>query len=131
MTDNAPSFGWALNFVDDLAAAVELYTRAFGLTLRFSDPSGNYAEFDTGATTLALCDRSLAAQSSGLDLTPDGAPRASITLVYADVPSAYARAVAAGARAVHEPATKAWGQVSSYVLDTDGNLIELASTIDG
>jgi lactoylglutathione lyase len=45
------------------------------------------------------------------------------------VPGAYAKAIATGATSIHEPVTKPWGQVSSYVQDRDGNLIELASAI--
>ena len=74
--------------------------------------------------------RSLAAQSTGLDLDPDSRPSGNITLVYDDVPAAYTRAVEAGATPIHEPATKPWGQVSSYVLDYDKNLIEIASAIN-
>ena len=92
--------------------------------------SGDYTELETGPTILALCARSLAAQSTGLDLDPDSRPSGNITLVYDDVPAAYTRAVEAGATPIHEPATKPWGQVSSYVLDYDKNLIEIASAIN-
>jgi lactoylglutathione lyase len=129
MTRNAPALGWVLTYVDDVASATDLYVRAFGLTVRFAHPSGEYTELETGATALALCARSLAAQSTGLDLAPVAQPGGNVTFVYHDVPAAYARAIAAGATPVHEPVTKPWGQVSSYVLDGDGNLIEIASAV--
>jgi lactoylglutathione lyase len=129
MTQNAPLLGWVLNHVDDVASATDLYVRAFGLTVRFAHPSGEYTELETGPTVLALFSPPLDAQANGLSVTSAGRTSGNITLVYDDVPAAYARAVAAGAKPVHEPVTKPWGQVSSYVLDNDGNLIEIASAV--
>ena len=126
-----PSLGWVLLYVDDVSAATHLYTTAFNLTTRFEHEAGDYTELETGSTALALCSRALASESTGLDLL-GGAPSrpgGSITLVYEDVAAAYAHAVQAGAKPVHEPVTKPWGQVSSYVSDHDGNLIEIASAV--
>jgi lactoylglutathione lyase len=129
MTSNSPTLGWVLLYVDDVALATDLYTRAFGLAVRFAHPGGDYTELETGSTALALCARTTASESSGLDLTAPTQPAGNITLIYDDVPAAYARAVEAGAKPVHEPITKPWGQVSSYVLDQDNNLIEIASAV--
>ena len=128
-----PSLGWVLLYVDDVASATRVYTTAFGLATRFEHESGDYTELETGVTTLALCSRALASQSTGLELTGGdrGHPGGNITLVYDDVASAHAHAVQAGAVSVHEPVTKPWGQVSSYVRDHDGNLIEIASAVPG
>lgn len=133
MTSPSPSLGWVLVYVDDVATAVSHYVSAYGLAIRFEHESGDYAELETGPTTLALCSRDLASQSTGLDLTAasTSAPSTSITLVYDDVPSAFIHAVEHGARAIHEPVSKPWGQVSSYVADCDGNLVELASAVPG
>jgi lactoylglutathione lyase len=129
MTMNSPSLGWVLLYVDDVAASTDFYLRAFGLGTRFAHPSGEYTELETGATALALCARSLASESTGVDLVPGPSHSGNITLVYDDVVAAYARAVDAGATPIHAPVTKPWGQVSSYVADTDGHLVELASTV--
>jgi len=116
-------------YVSDIQASLELYTAAFGLTVAFAHPGGDYAEFATGSTALALCERALAAGSTGLDLEGPRTPSSNVTLVVDDVPAAFARAVAAGATTIAEPVTKPWGQDSSYLADLDGNLIELASPI--
>jgi lactoylglutathione lyase len=129
MTQNSPSLGWVLLYVGDVASTTDLYSRAFGLSVRFAHESDDYTELETGSTALALCDRRLASLSSGLDLSGARRPGGNITLVYDDVLSAYACAVDAGVKPVHEPVTKPWGQVSSHVLDHDGNLIEIASAI--
>lgn len=46
---------------------------------------------------------------------------------FAEVDSAYARAVCLGAHAVMEPVTEPWGQRTCYIADPEGNLIEIAS----
>ncbi len=123
------TLGWAVVYVTHVGDAVRRYRSAFGLALGFEHPSGDYAEFATGTTTLALCATELAAASTGLDMPVANRPPGNVTLVVADVDAAYERAVSAGARPVAEPVTKPWGQRSSYVADDDGNLIELASTV--
>lgn len=116
-------------YVSDVSTALPFYTKAFGLTVAFQHPGGDYAEFATGTTALALCNRSLAAESTGLAIDGPTNPRSNITLVVDDVRAAFTHAVAAGATAIAEPVTKPWGQDSSYVADFDGNLVELASPV--
>ncbi len=128
---DGPRFAWSLLYVTDVAASAALYCEAFGLTVGFAHPGGDYTEFATGPTTLALCARSLASDSTGMALVGGAEPSGNISLVVDDVAAAFAAAVAAGATPVSEPVTKPWGQVSSYVADPDGNLVELASTVPG
>lgn len=127
--DTSPVLAWTITYVDDVTAAVDLYVNAFGLTVAFRHPDGDYAEFATGTTALALCARSTAADSSGLALDRPTSPTGNITLVVPNVPAAFDRAVAAGATPIAAPVTKPWGQTTSYVADADGNLIELATSV--
>lgn len=53
----------------------------------------------------------------------------SLTFVTGDVQAAYDHALAHGATASTPPATKPWGQVSAYVRDRDGHLIEIATPL--
>lgn len=128
-TQNAPQLAWTVIYVSDVSASLALYTEAFGLTVGFEHPGGDYAEFVTGATALALCERALAADSTGLALDGQASPRSNITLVVENVTTAFTHAVAAGATSIAEPMMKPWGQESSYVADLDGNLIEFASRV--
>jgi uncharacterized glyoxalase superfamily protein PhnB len=50
--------------------------------------------------------------------------------VTSDVEKAFARAVAAGALAIAEPAPKPWGQTVAYVRDDSGFLVELCTPIE-
>jgi lactoylglutathione lyase len=122
-------FGYTILYVRDVAASVELYERAFGQRRRFVHESGDYAELDTGETTLSFASHALA-ESNLPDAfrRPDGATTAfEVCFVTHDVAAAYEQAVRAGAEPVTPPQTKPWGQDVAYVQDADGNLVELAS----
>lgn len=125
----SPSFGWVLLYVTDVSASTRFYTEAIGLSVRFADDAGRYTEMETGATTFALCDRTLAADSSGLKLSAPATPAGNVTFVVNDVAAAFERAVAHGATPVLDPTVKPWGQTISYVRDPDGHLVELATTV--
>ncbi|HYN51132.1 MAG TPA: VOC family protein [Thermoleophilaceae bacterium] len=126
-------FGYTILYVRDVAASLDLYEKAFGQERRFVHDSGQYAELETGATTLAFASRDLAASNLPPAVRPAqvGAPTPAfeVCFVTEDVPAAFQRAVEAGAEAVTEPQTKPWGQAVAYLRDRDGNLIELASPI--
>ena len=125
-----PVFGWTVLYVQNVDESIDLYVNAFNLSLKFRHPDGGYAEFDTGATTLAICDQSFVSETIGIDLASvNRVPNGNITLVVDDVATAYAHAVANRARVIHEPVEKPWGQTSSYVADLDGNLIEIATAV--
>lgn len=125
--------GWVIVYVDDVATAVDLYERAFGLERAFIDPSGTFGQLDTGQTALAFAERGLAASN-----LPDGyrAPdpaeppfNVELALVFDDVEAAYARAIAEGCTALAPPERKPHGQTVAYVRDPFGTLVEVASPL--
>ena len=122
--------GYTILYVPDVGQAVTFYRSAFDLGLRFITEEGDYAEMETGATTLSFASEPLAA-SHGFDFVPNrpDTPPAGIEicLVTADVPAAHRRAVAAGAIEMSPAKAKPWGQVVSYVRDLNGVLVELAT----
>jgi lactoylglutathione lyase len=124
-------FGYTILYVRDVTASLELYERAFGQRRRFVHETGEYAELETGATTLALASRELAAANLQEAFRPpeNGAPVSAFEVCFVtdDVGGAYERAVREGAEPVSAPETRPWGQDVAYVRDADGNLIELAS----
>lgn len=124
-------FGYTILYVRDVGASLELYERAFGQRRRFVHESGQYAELETGATTLAFASRELAESNLPGVLRPAevGAPPPSFEVCFVtnDVQSAFEQAVREGAEAVTETQRKPWGQDVAYVRDRDGNLVELAS----
>jgi lactoylglutathione lyase len=124
-------FGYTILYVRDVAASVEFYERAFQQPLRLLHESGQYAELETGPTTLAFAAHELASASLPDGLEPGGEERPAdgfeVCFVTDDVEGAFARAVEAGAEPVSEPQVKPWGQHAAYVRDPDGTLVEIAS----
>lgn len=125
--------GYTILYVSDVEASLSFFESAFGLARKFLHESGTYGELDTGSTTL-----SFAAHELGDTNFPGGHVHADrsaqplgmeIALVTSDVPTAHAKAVAAGARELSKPVTKPWGQVVSYVRSPDGCLIELCTPV--
>lgn len=124
-------FSYTILYVKDVAQSVTFYERAFGLKQRFIDESRQYAEMNTGETTLAFASNELANsnlpqgfQENSLSKSPAGIE---IGFVAEDVTAAFAQAVEAGAVTVVAPKVKPWGQTVAYVRDLDGILVELCS----
>lgn len=129
------NFAYTLVYVTDVAASLAFFERAFGLPTRFLHESGAYGEVDTGAggTTLAFVDHATARDSVQHDyVAADASPQPlgmEIGFTVADVPAAFERAVAAGARPLAAPLTKPWGQTVAYVRCPDGTLVELCTAM--
>ena len=90
-------FGYTILYVRDVAASLEFYERAFDQKRRFLHESGQYAELETGATTLAFAGRELAALSVPAAFQPpeadSSAPAFEVCFVTDDVQAAFTRAV--------------------------------------
>ncbi len=124
-------FGYAIAYVQEVERSVTFYERAFGLKRRFVDESGQYAEMETGQTTLAFASNELGQSNlpGGFRENDPAEPPAGveIALVAEDVGTAFRSALEAGATKVAEPKTKPWGQTVAYVRVPDGVLVEIGS----
>lgn len=126
--------GYAVIFVPDIRDTVAFYEAAFGLRLRYLNPTGQYAEMETGDTLLAFTSESLVSDFSLIsgvnyyrnrsDQAPAGAQLAFVT---DDLDQAIAQAVAAGAVLVTQADAKPWGQTLAYLRDLNGVLVELCT----
>ena len=123
-------FAYTILYVADVPATVAFYEQAFGLRRRFLDPEGQFGELDTGSTALAFS--SLALMTS-LGKSPQPAnpagPSCEVAFTTADVPTALARALAAGAQLVQAPEQMPWGQTVAYVHDLNGFLVEICTPV--
>lgn len=124
-------FSYTIVYVRDVPQAVGFYKKAFNLKQRFIHESNQYAEMETGETTIAFADNQLAQsnlpegfQENSLLNLPKGME---IGFVVDDVTDAFNRAVEAGAITVVQPKIKPWGQTVAYVRDLDGMLISINS----
>ena len=128
---NALRFGYALIYVPDVENTVVFYEKAFDLKRKFVHESGQYAEMETGATTLAFVSNELGTSNLPVEFVqnePAKAPAGiEIAFVAEDVPAAFSRAVAAGATPLAEPTRKPWGQTVAYLRDVNGVLIEICT----
>lgn len=129
------NFAYTIVYVADVPASLAFFERAFGLKTRFLHESGAYGEVETGAagTTLAFVDHATARDSVQHDYVAAGASSQplgmEIGFTVDDVPAAFDRAVAAGAKVLAAPVTKPWGQTVAYVRCPDGTLVELCTAM--
>ena len=85
--------------------------------------------FQGNGTVLALFSRAALAHDAGVADTPTGFSAMTLACNMrseAEVDAFFAKAVAAGAKALKPPQKVFWGGYSSYVADPDGHLWEIA-----
>ncbi|GAA0308480.1 VOC family protein [Rhodovulum strictum] len=125
-------FRYTILYVPDVAATLDFYGRAFGMTTGFLHESGEYGELATGETKLAFSSVRLMTELGKHPGQPDpAAPVFEIAFETGDVAGAVERALAAGARLVQAPRDEPWGQTTAYVTDPNGCLVELCSPMGG
>ncbi|MEO0869936.1 MAG: VOC family protein, partial [Cyanobacteria bacterium J06642_11] len=126
--------GYTIIYVTNVQATLTFYHEAFDLSTKFLHESGDYAELETGTTTLAF-----AAHALGEANFPTGYTKLTdlqkpagieIALVTKDIDRAISGAVKAGATIISEPSRKPWGQTVAYVRAPDGMLIELCTPVN-
>lgn len=123
---------YTIFYVEDVAATLAFFNRAFGLDTGFLHESKDYGELVTGETKLAFSSRALMNSLGKSPLAPDPQrPTFEIAFETDDVAAALERARQAGARVVQEVREEAWGQTTAYVTDPDGYLIEICSPVSG
>ena len=127
-------FAYTILYVADVKRTAEFYSKAFNFEVRFIAPGDEYAELNSGTTTLSFAAHSLAKsnlkdgfQEADLKTKPFGME---IGFTTVDVPALVDKAVASGATLVEEPREKPWGQMVAYIRDLDGFLIEICTPMD-
>lgn len=121
---------YTILYVDDVAATLDFYKRAFALEIGFLHEAGDYGELSTGETKLAFSSTALIRQLGKTPGKPlSDAPVFEIAFETDDVTAAFERAVAAGAKPVQAFRDEPWGQTTSYVSDPNGYLIEICSPV--
>jgi uncharacterized glyoxalase superfamily protein PhnB len=119
-------FGYTIIYVDDVAATIAFYEKAFGQT-RGMVAGDEFGELATGETRLAFAAKKMMHPPAQF-ASPDGIVLGvEIALTTSDVAAAFEKAVAAGARPVSQPEKKPWGQIVAYVRDNNGFLVELCT----
>ena len=125
---------YSILYVEDIEKTIKFYQDAFNLKHRFTHESGDYAEMETGETTLAFCSHKLADnilntpyQKTSLETKPLGSQ---LTFAPIDVKKAYEKAVANGAKSISKPEIKPWNFEVAIVRDCNGHIVELAKNLN-
>ena len=119
-------FGATVLYVDDVAAVVDFYRRAFDLEVRFRDDALGFVELETGASVLAIAAHSLGEMlmGSGYSRPADGhASGVELGFLTDEVPAAFEKAVAQGATPITTPRRMPWGLEVAYVRAPEGTMI--------
>jgi len=116
--------------VKDLDRSKKFYAEGLGCEISQDYPQFVNLNLGEGSSTLALYERSAAAQEAGVP--PEGSGFPGITLHYivddkATVDGVIKQAVAAGGSVAKEPAAAQWGGYFGYFADPDGYLWKIAS----
>ena len=106
--------------VRDVPAAVAFFQEAVGVVPRYTDP--NFAELDTGTVTIMLTPAAL---------VPVAPARGVIVhFQVEDVAEALARAQAAGATVLREPALTDWGTEAAFIAGPEELIVEFYRRIE-
>jgi len=113
-------------FVEDLEAAKQFYSAAFGLPLIFEDP--NSAVFKFGSTVVNLLQTSAAGElvEPAKVGTPDAGARAVFTITVDDVDAMCAQLTARGVKLLNGPMDRPWGVRTASFADPGGHIWEIA-----
>lgn len=123
-------FKYTILYVDDVAASLAFFERAFGFKRGFLHESGDYGELSTGETKLAFASTELMQNLGKNPKSPKpDAPVFELAFETDDVRAALAKALKAGASLVQDLREESWGQTTSYVSDPNGYLIEICSVV--
>lgn len=126
------TYGYTILYVEDVEHTIAFYTEAFGFTKKFITTEKDYAELETGSTTLAFAAHSVADYNGVPIVKSDPAtppPAFELTFVTDDINGTFAQVINAGAVLIKEPAEKPWGQMVGYVRDSNGFLIEICTPV--
>ena len=125
-------YGYTILYVENVEKTVTFYINALGCKQKFITPEKDYAELDTGVTTLAFAAYSVA-EFNDVRITKlnsvNTPPPFELAFITDDIENDYEKAIKAGATVITEPAQKPWGQIVAYVQDINGFLIELCTPI--
>ncbi len=123
-------FKYTILYVENVSRTLDFYSSAFNLKQKMLHDSGDYGELDTGNTILSFSSIELMSKLEKSPSAPtSGRPCFEIAFETEDVPNALKKALEAGAKLVQNPESMPWGQITAYVEDLNGYLIEICTPV--
>ncbi len=124
----------AINYyVDDVETAVRFYTEHFGFIETFRTPQQGkpmHVELTLGSFILGLASKESAQSMHGLPLGPGGSPRAELVVWTENVDEAYGLLLDKGGPGLSAPHDFLSSLRSAWVMDPDGNPVQIVSRRD-
>jgi catechol 2,3-dioxygenase-like lactoylglutathione lyase family enzyme len=121
----------AINYyVEDVELAVRFYVEHFGFVETFRTPKQGkpiHVELTLGPLTLGFASKEPAQTMHGLPLGPGGFPRAELVVWTDNVDEAYAMLMEKGIPSVSAPHDFLSSLRAAWVMDPDGNLVQIVS----
>ena len=126
-------FAYSILYVKNVERTLSFYEEAFGFERKMLTPEGDYAELNTGETTIAFASLELGASNfkKGIQkINTSGQPvGVELALTSNEIEKDYEKAIQAGAVMFEPIVEKPWGQKVGYVLDINNFLIEICTPI--
>jgi lactoylglutathione lyase len=127
---NDLTFKYTILYVKNVIETLTFFEAAFGFKQAMLHESGDYAELDTGNTTLSFSSIALmTTMGKNPGKVDSTSPTFELAFQTEDVAGALTKAIEAGATLVQNVEEMPWGQSTAYVTDNNGFLIELCTPI--
>lgn len=121
-------FSYIILYVEDVKKTVQFYKNAFGFELKFQHEQGDYAELESGQTTIALSSfEQIRALGKNPHRADSQAPNFELAFVSNQIEQDLRQAKQAGAKEIQGIENMPWGQSIAYVEDINGFIIEICT----
>ena len=128
-------YRYTIFYVNDVLETINFYHKAFGFEINFITPEKDYAELQTGETTIAFASSELGVanfkkgfQKQEKNELPCGVE---IAFVTENIVADFQTALDAGAELFEDVVEKPWGQKVGYLRDCNGFLVEICTPVQG
>lgn len=127
-------FGYSILYVNDVAATLAFYEKAFGFEIKFCTPENDYGELVSGETTMAFASIALGCTNLKKGIKPIEPHQQPMGIEWCfiteNVDQTVAAVLSAGGTLLEEAVQKPWGQTVAYAQDINGLLLEICTAIE-
>lgn len=128
-----PKFEYTIMYVEDVAASISFYEKAFGFSKKFITPEKDYGEIKSGECNISFASIELANSNLRDGFIPSMKKNKpfgiELGLITKNAENLISKALKAGAIEVEPLTQKPWGQKVAYLRDLNGFLIEIGTPL--